>query len=140
MIISMQKIKDDSSLKCYPPMMNMSIQKMQYINWLLQEILMIKYPAIWLDKRPTWPHPTKGDSFTCYLTLRTNSMQKKTTTTEILIEFLLRYCWSKNSAIWLAERHVWPHLKKVVVSTAIFPWRLFPYKNSKKSFYSFYLY
>ena len=77
MIISMQKIKDDSSLKCYPPMMNMSIQKMQYINWLLQEILMIKYPAIWLDKRPTWPHPTKGDSFTCYLTLRTNSMQKK---------------------------------------------------------------
>ena len=32
---------------------------------------------------------------------------------KILIDFFETYCWSKNSAIWLAKRHNWPHLIKI---------------------------
>ena len=59
------------------------------------------------DVRHIWPHPTKSASLTCYLPLMTNSMQKM-----ILIDFLHRYWWWKNPAIWLEERYTWLHPTK----------------------------
>ena len=35
-----------------------------------------KSSAVWLDKRYTWPHPSKSDSLRCYLLLMTFSMQR----------------------------------------------------------------
>ena len=54
-----------------------------------------KNPAIWLDKRDSWPHPTKIGSVRCYIPSMITSMQKS----KITIDSFQKYWWSKNLVI-----------------------------------------
>ena len=59
-----------------------------------------KNPALWLDKRHTWPHPTKSSSlpdptFGWWLSSSTKS--------KVSIDSIQRYWWSNNTAIRLVE-------------------------------------
>ena len=65
-------------------------------------------PAIWFDKRHTWPHPNKNSSLDASFS-RWLSLCKKS---KILIDSFQRYWWSKNSAIWLDQRYTWPNQTK----------------------------
>ena len=75
---------NSGSFKCYLPLMIFSMQKIKDINWFFPVLLLIKEckksnesidsfqrywssknPAIWLDERHNWSHPTKVDSLRC---------------------------------------------------------------------------
>ena len=76
-----------------------------------------KNPAIWLDKRPNWPHPTKSSSLRCYLPLMVNSMQKNW----YIIDSFQRYWWSKNDAFWWKSGTTDHTRPKLVAWDPIFP-------------------
>ena len=53
-----------SSLRCYLPLMTISMQKLGSLD-SFHRYWRSKNPAIWLDKRQNWPHPTKIGSLRC---------------------------------------------------------------------------
>ena len=50
----------------------------------------LKDPAIWLDTKHNWSHPTKRVSLRCYFPFMTNAMHRKL---KYQLSIIQRYCW-----------------------------------------------
>ena len=77
--------KKIASLRYYLPLMIISMQ-IEYWEYQLT-FSRDKSPAIWLDERYNWPHPTKSGSFRRYVPLMTNSM--KNSCNQFFLEMLM---------------------------------------------------
>ena len=89
-----------------------------------------KNPAICLDKRHTWPNPTKTGSLRCYVPLMTNSMHERLSYQWILSRVIdnqriLQSDWTRGT-----PGHTQP---KVVVLDATFSLGISPCQKTKIS-------
>ena len=107
--------------KCYFHYLHVKIHTK--ITWFFPQILMIKEFCNLIGWKIQPAHLSKRDSliwspwwlFSCRKSNR-------------LVDSLKIYWWSNIPAIWLNERHNWPHWK-LLVSDAAFPWWLTPCKK-----------
>ena len=75
-----------SGLRCYFPLMIISMKKIEDINIFPTEMLLIK--ESWLDKRTNWPHPAKSGTLRYYFSLMIISIKKIYDTNRFLPEIL----------------------------------------------------
>ena len=107
-------------LRYYFPLIHISMLKTYVTKWFFPEMLVIKNSAIWLDKKQSWPKPTKrGISYTTFPWSLSLSYDK------ILIKILIIPYRDVDD-----QRILQPHWKsgtsghtqtKVLVSGAAFP-------------------
>ena len=89
--------------------------------------LMINNSAIWLNRRHTWPQPTKKDSLRCYLTQMTSLIQARKLRHHLTLsrdnddQRILRSDWARDTTIHTQS--------KIRFSDAAFPWWLTPCKK-----------
>ena len=97
------------SVRCYLPLMIISMQKIQYIGWFFPVILVIKESCILIrrDKQMATLNqkcspqilPSLDEYFHAYKSM-------------ISIDFFQRSCWLNSPSILLDKRHTWPHPTK----------------------------
>ena len=92
----------NSSLACFLLLISNFMQKRNKTNISLgyfQRHWWSKTLATWLDERHNYWHPTKSDSFRCYLHWSLSPFKNSKRS----IDSFQKYWWSKNVAIWLVE-------------------------------------
>ena len=89
--------------------MIISKQIIKDVDQFFPEILMIKDPAIWLDKRHNWPQSLKSDNLRCYHPLMTSSMKKKKISSDSFCRILIikESCNLVGQETQLAPPNLW---------------------------------